>query len=116
MQHESSQSDLAERDVPTRSRARFPGGAVEGAGAERVCVSVRVSVCRRSLCLSGTRAQKPSSRRLPRSGLGISGYGSIAVLLLLSPLTDVTPLDAPVPVEEREAEGASLSVCDYQVK
>lgn len=88
MQHESSQSDLAERDVPTRSRARFPGGAVEGAGAERVCVSVRVSVCRRSLCLSGTHT-KPSSCRLPRSGLDISGYGSIAVLLLLSPLTDV---------------------------
>lgn len=48
------------RDVPTRSRARFPGGAAEGAGAERVCLFVRVSVCRRrSLCLSGT--QTPSS-------------------------------------------------------
>lgn len=37
MQRESSQSDLAERDdVPTRNRgARFPGGAAEGAGAER---------------------------------------------------------------------------------
>ncbi|CAJ1052832.1 RAC-gamma serine/threonine-protein kinase isoform X1 [Xyrichtys novacula] len=57
MQQESSQSDLAERDVPTRSRARFPGGAAEGAGAERVCLSVRPCVC-----LSGT--QKPSSFRL----------------------------------------------------
>lgn len=116
MQQESSQSDLAERDVPTRSRARFPGGAAEGAGAERVCLSVRVSVCRRSLCLSGT--QLPSSLRLPRSGHGISGYGSFAVRLPFSALRDVTPLDAPVPIEEEgeEEEGASLPFFDYQVK
>ncbi|KAM3624650.1 uncharacterized protein V6R79_026084 [Siganus canaliculatus] len=48
---------------------------------------------------------KPSSFRLPKSGHGISGYGSIAVLLLFSPLRDVTPLDAPVPIEEGVEEG-----------
>lgn len=39
-QQKSSQSELAERDEPTRSRARFPGGAAEGPGVERVCLCV----------------------------------------------------------------------------
>ncbi|KAF0036877.1 hypothetical protein F2P81_009751 [Scophthalmus maximus] len=55
------------------------------------------------------------------------GHGSIGVLLLLSPLTDASPSDAPVPIEEvaaaaaeeeeeeeEEEEGASLSFCDCQ--
>lgn len=111
MQQESSQ---AERDVPTWSRARFPGGAAEGAGAERIYLSVRVSVCRRSLSsVWDTHTHtKPFFFRLPRSGLGISGYGYIAVLLLFSPLRDVTPLDAPVPIEEEgeEEEGGILVI------
>lgn len=111
MQQESSQSDQAERDVPSRSRARFPGGAAEGAGAEQICLSVRVSVCRRrSLSSVWDTHTKKSFFRLPRSGLGISGYGCIAVLLLFSPLRDVTPLDAPVPIEEEGEEGGILVI------
>ncbi|KAK2918490.1 hypothetical protein Q8A73_002861 [Channa argus] len=51
--------------------------------------------------------------RLPRFGHGTGGYGSISVLLLFSPLRDVPPSDAPVPIEE-EAQGASLSFFDHQ--
>lgn len=81
-----------------------------------VCLSVCLSAAAVSVCLGHTHTQKPSSCRLPRSGHDISDYGSIAVLLLFSPLRDVTPLDAPVPIEEGEAEGASLPFFDYQVK
>lgn len=85
---------------------RFPGGAAEGAGAERVCLSVRASVHRRrrrSLWLSGTHTTS-CSFRLPPPGHRISVYGSIAALLF-PPVREVTPLDAPVPAEEGRQRG-----------
>ncbi|KAF1394564.1 hypothetical protein PFLUV_G00002350 [Perca fluviatilis] len=86
-----------------------------------VCLSVCLSARRRrrrSLSSVWDTHKKTSFFRLPRSGLGISGYGCIAVLLLFSPLRDVTPSDAPVPIEEEEGgrtrRGASLSFFDYK--
>ena len=103
----------------SRSEATFPGGAAEEQEPSgSVCPSVCLPASRRSLSGTRTHTDTHTQKTPPVSGFTVTGgHGSSAVLLPCSPLRDVPPSDAPVPVEEQreEEEGASPSFFDHQV-